>query len=131
MPTQTRPAKTSGTRSPTQRIAALNDRMRKNPKAHGDTLVSEGFVILGENAIADALRVIAGMRPRDFEGYLDPYGERKCNSFWLNGRLAYFRIGYYTKDDLRVPADDPTDPARTTRVMHVSFWDEERSGAHD
>lgn len=113
---------------PTQQIAALNDRMRKNPNANGETHFSEGFVRLGIEAMGKGLRIIARMRKAEFQG-LDAYGERNFNWFSLNGRLAYFRIRYLDKSDQRVHSDDPADTAKTVRVMQVSFWEEER-GAH-
>lgn len=125
MPTKNRPTKTNGARPKTQRIAALNDKMRKNPRMHGDVWISEGIAALGEKTVEGTLKRIAAFKRGDFEGYLDPYGERRFGALWIDGRLAYFQIGYYAKDDLREHTDDASDPAQTARIMKVSFWDEQ------
>lgn len=112
-----------------ERIARLNDQLRKNPQAHGVLRISPGVAALGEAAVAQALATIARLKRGDFEGYLDPYGERRCAVLWLDGRLAVMRIGYRSAYDETAYADDPADAANTTRVMMIQFWDDDADRA--
>jgi len=103
------------------RIAALNDRLRRNPRDRslGEVLISAGLNAQGEAFKATALATIAAMTRKDFKPGNDPHGERDFNSFSVDGRLCLFKIDYFAKDDLRRPSEDPADSERTTRVMTV------------
>jgi len=108
----------------TQQIAKLNDQMRKNPHAYGQALISAGITVRGQVVVQEALAKIAAMKPSEFKKGNDPYGERDFHTFSLDDELAYFKIDYYAKGDLRAPSEDPSDPAKTTRIMTVAFMDE-------
>lgn len=114
-------------RTRAERIARLNDQLRKNPQAHGVLRISPGVAALGEAALAHALAAIARLKRGDFEEYLDPYGERRCGAFWIDGRLACFRIVCFHKDEQQTRPDDPADSAKPVRVLTVQFWDEDDS----
>ena len=104
-----------------KRIAALNDALRKNPvdRALGQVLVSAGIAGEGLAFRAKVLSTITAMTAKDFKKGNDPYRERDFNSFSVDGTLCLFKIDYFAKDDLRRASEDPSDPARTTRVMTV------------
>jgi hypothetical protein len=110
----------------TRRIAALNDRLRKEPSdaALGKTYFSAGMAALGEDFKAKVLAKVAGMTAKDFKKGNDPYGERDFNSFSVDGKLCLFKIDYFAKHDLRRPSDDPADTARTTRVLTLMLTDD-------
>jgi len=119
------PRNATTARSQTQRIARLNDEIRKNPAKHGDVRLSEGIVALGKRKVRAALKRIAAMSGGEFVTLFSPNGERRGGTLWIDGRLAYMQIDYHDKHDLRQDAADPADPCATARIMTVSFWDEQ------
>lgn len=52
----------------------------------------------------------------DFSEDNDPYGEHDCALFEVNGHKFVFKIDYYDLD-MQYGSPDPTDPAKTTRVI--------------
>ncbi len=109
-----------------RRIAGLNDELRKNPmnRALGQVLISSGVAARGAEFRAMVLTALGQMQAKDFKKGNDPYGERDFNSFTIDGKLCLMKIDYYAKDDLRRASEDPSDPAKTTRVMTVMLADE-------
>lgn len=107
-------------------IATLNDALRRNPtiRALGQVLMSSGVAARGSEFRVMVLTALARMQPKDFKKGNDPYGERDFNSFTIDGKLCLMKIDYYAKDDLRRASEDPSDPAKTTRVMTVVLADE-------
>ena len=58
---------------------------------------------------------------RDF-GYFtdgnDPYGEHDFGAFEIEGCQLFWKISYYD-EDLGYGSEDPSDPAKTTRVLTI------------
>ena len=104
-----------------ERIAKLNDQLRKQPmnRSLGTVLITAGLNALGPPFVAQVLVAIAAMAPDDFKTGNDPYGERDFNSFRVGDSVCLFKIDYYAKDDPHSGSDDPSDPAKTDRVMTV------------
>ena len=53
----------------------------------------------------------------------DPYGEHDFGSFDLCGRKFFWKIEYYDRT-MEYGSEDPSDPAKTTRVMTVMLASE-------
>ena len=104
-----------------ERIAELNDRLRKQPmnRSLGSVLITAGLNANGPSFVAQVLAAISAMAPEDFKTGNDPYGERDFNSFKAGNCVCMFKIDYYAKDDPHSGSDDPSDPAKTDRVMTV------------
>ena len=109
-----------------ERIAELNDQLRKNPLnlSLGQVLISSGIDAVGTDFKAKVLTALACMHTEDFTEGNDPYGERDFNSFAVDARLCFFKIDYYAKGNLCAPSEDPADPNKTGRVLTVMLADE-------
>ena len=109
-----------------ERIAELNDQLRKNPldRSLGQVLISSGIVAGGADFQAKVLTALSRMQAKDFKEGNDPYGERDFNSFTVDAQICFFKIDYYAKGDLYAPSDDPTDLEKTERILTVMLADE-------
>ena len=99
----------------TNRIRELNDAFR--------TTFAGGKVMLTAGVDALPLEVqmpVIGrvMTFSDFTPDNDPHGEHDFGSFELAGHKFFFKIDYYDPR-LEFGSDDPTDPAKTTRVLTI------------
>ncbi len=59
----------------------------------------------------------------DFNAANDPHGEHDFVALAINGAHVFAKIDYYSLD-LMAGSDDPSDPARTTRVMTIMTAEE-------
>jgi hypothetical protein len=99
-----------------QRIAALNDKFRKNLVTGGRTYMTAGVNGKGPAFVAKALiKVIAF---DDFNADNDPHCEHDFGTFELDGEKLFWKIDYY---DLKgeFGSEDPSDPKKTLRVLTV------------
>lgn len=104
----------------TATIAALNDRLRKT--GFGGQL----FISAGINGLPFADQQAIMHRVRDFEAFTednDPHGEHDFGAFSYEGRKVFWKIDYYDAD-LTYGSEDPSDPAKTTRVLTVMLAEE-------
>lgn len=104
----------------TARIRALNDTLR--------TTFTGGRVMLtsGVNGLSEADKAAVMEKVRSFgtfDSSNDPYGEHDFASIEHNGQRYFAKIDYYTLD-LAAGSEDPSDPARTMRVMTIMRADE-------
>jgi hypothetical protein len=53
----------------------------------------------------------------------DPHGEHDFGSFVVGGVTYFFKVDYYSPD-MEGGSEDPTDPAKTTRVLTIMRADE-------
>ena len=102
------------------RIRDLNDAFRKS--------LSGGRVYLtpGIEALPRDVRAIVIRKVKTFEAFSpdnDPHGEHDFGSFDLAGQKLFWKIDYYTPD-LQGGSEDPTDPAKTTRVLTMMLAEE-------
>lgn len=101
-------------------LAALNDRFRRTGLG-GRIVASRGIAQLGETAVAAILSMV-----RSFDAFSpdnDPYGEHDFGAFDWAGNRLFWKIDYYDPT-LRFGSEDPTDPARTCRVMTIMLAEE-------
>jgi glycine/D-amino acid oxidase-like deaminating enzyme len=102
------------------RIRALNDAIRTHPYK-GEIVVTPGISELPWHEQADILA-----RVQTFDAFTeenDPHGEHDFGSFTHHGQSIYWKIDYYDLL-LKYGADDPSDPARTRRVLTIMLAEE-------
>ncbi len=59
----------------------------------------------------------------DFNADNDPHAEHDFGSFELAGRKFFFKLDYYDSA-MEFGSEDPTDPAKTTRVLTIMLAEE-------
>ena len=100
-----------------ERVRELNDAFRKTlDPTLGRTMLTAGVSSLPSDASAIVIRRVATFDA--FDGDNDPYGEHDFGNFELAGRRFFFKLDYYDRK-LEFGADDPADPAKTTRVLTI------------
>jgi hypothetical protein len=80
----------------------------------------------GVNALPEIARSTLIRRVRDFAEFNpdnDPHGEHDFGSFEIDGDKFFWKIDYYTPD-MKGGSEDPSKPARTTRVLTIMFAEE-------
>ncbi len=102
------------------RIRALNDAVRKCPY-RGELFVTSGITALPWHEQADILARVQTFD--DFTEDNDPHGEHDFGSFKHRSRTIFWKIDYYDLL-LKNGSDDPSDPARTRRVLTVLLAEE-------
>ena len=110
----------------TQTIAAQNDRFRRDGAASG--LPGAVIATAGVAALPSPLPIILLAKVRafnDFNKDNDPYGEHDFGSVELLGAgKVFWKIDYYADEAMEYGSDDPTDPAKTYRVLTLMLADE-------
>ena len=110
--------------SKTLEIARLNDAFRQSiygVSALGRFLITSGIQNLHE---ADRAAILEKVRSFDaFTPDNDPYGEHDFGSFEHAGKRIFWKIDYYAEDMMH-GSEDPSDPARTFRVLTIMLADE-------
>src|SRR5271157_1343051 len=104
----------------TARIRELNDAFRST-FAGGKVVMTAGV-----DALPDMVKAAALQNAATFDAFTDdndPYGEHDFGSFDLCGRKFFWKIEYYDRD-MQYGSEDPSDPAKTTRVMTVMLASE-------
>ena len=104
----------------TNRIGDLNDAFRRT-FAGGKVVMTAGVDALPDMVKAEALKKAATFS--DFNEDNDPHGEHDFGSFELCGRKFFWKIEYYDRA-MEYGSEDPSDPAKTTRVMTVMLASE-------
>jgi hypothetical protein len=107
-------------RAKTNRIRELNDAFRST-FAGGNVVMTAGVDALPDMVKAEALEQAATFD--DFNEDNDAHGEHDFGAFELCGRRFFWKIDYYDRD-LKYGSEDPSDPAKTTRVMTVMLASE-------
>src|ERR1700693_1510226 len=95
------------------RVRELNDSFRKT-FAGGQVVMTASVEALPDMVIAGALVEVA--RFSNFTPENDPHGERDFGNFKLCQRTFYWQIDAYD-ENMEFGSEDPTDPAKTTRVL--------------
>lgn len=98
-----------------QRIARLNDLLRKGV-GQGEMFITAGIVDMGQGAVGDILALV-----RDFDGFSadnDPYGEHDFGAITYRGERIFWKIDYYDRA-MRYGSDNPADPVVTRRVLTI------------
>jgi uncharacterized protein DUF3768 len=103
-----------------RRIREFNDAFRRS--------FSGGKVVMtaGVDALPDMVKAAALQKAATFDEFNednDPYGEHDFGSFELCGRKFFWKVEYYDRD-MQYGSEDPSDPAKTIRVMTVMLASE-------
>jgi hypothetical protein len=105
-----------------ERIRDLNDAFRRTlDPALGRTMLTAGVNALPSDVRAMAIRTVATFDA--FDGDNDPHGEHDFGSFELAGHKFFFKLDCYDPQ-LEFGSADPTDPAKTTRVLTLMLAEE-------
>ena len=104
------------------RIAELNDQFRKDPARYGKAYITDGVAAHGPEFVHRALAATAAFEA--FTADNDPHLEHDFGSFQLDGQTLFWKIDYLDKVDPDLGAEDPSDPATTTRVLTIMLADE-------
>ena len=114
-------------RERSERIAALNDELRKDPTNRGLGLVTmtSGVAALGTAFWIKVAEKLASLGPKDFREGNDPYGERDFAAIEVDGEKLLFKIDYFEKGSSHTfGAETPEDPEATDRVLMVMLREE-------
>ena len=111
----------------TARIRELNDAYRKHPwkwndaRRLGRTVVTAGVSAGTLKFLRKVLHAVAKFDK--FTDDNDPDGEHDFGNFEIDGQKIYFKFEYYDRDCV-YGSEDPSDPAKTTRVLTVMLASE-------
>jgi hypothetical protein len=103
-----------------KKIRTLNDAFRQS-FAGGKVTMTAGVA-----ALPDAARATVFDKVRAFDAFTtdnDPRGEHDFGSFEVDGRKIFWKIDLYDAA-MEFGSEDPTDPAKTTRVLTVMLASE-------
>lgn len=107
-------------RSRSQRIAQLNDALRKTFSG-GKVMLTAAVDSLDSAAKAE---VLSAVRTFDnFDGDNDPHQEHDMSFFEAKGERYFFKVDYYDKS-LEHGSEDPADPEQTIRVLTIGKADD-------
>jgi Protein of unknown function (DUF3768) len=104
----------------TEKIRALNDAFR--------TTLTGGKVLMtaGVNALPADVKALVIQRVMTFSEFNkdnDPHGEHDFGNFTLAGRRFFFKLDYYDSN-MEFGSEDPSNPAKTTRMLTIMLADE-------
>ena len=101
----------------TARIRDLNDAFRKNPtRSLGRLMITASVAARGDSFVRTALEALAKFDT--FTPDNDPHREHDFGIFDAGGVKLYFKIDYFDAA-CQYGSEDPSDPAKTTRVMTI------------
>lgn len=102
-------------------IRRLNDRLRRSLSGGGKRLLTAGIAAL---PYADQAAILGKVMEFDqFNEDNDPHGEHDFGSFEHAGLRIFWRIDC-CDPYVEWGSEDPSDPARTTRVLTIMLADE-------
>jgi len=104
----------------TDRIRELNDAFRTTLRG-GRAVMTSGVSDLPDCVKAEAMVQVAAFS--DFTPDNDPHREHDFGSFTLVGRRFFWKIDYYD-ERCELGSEDPSDPAKTTRVLTIMLAEE-------
>ena len=97
-------------------IRALNDALRSTMTG-GRVMMTAGVDALPSDVKAVVIRRVAMFSA--FTPENDPHGEHDFGSFELTGRRFFFKLDYFDPT-MTFGSEDPSDPAKTTRVLTIT-----------
>ena len=104
----------------TTTIRELNDAFRRSFSG-GKVMMTAGVAALPEANQAEVFE-----RVRSFDAFTpdnDPHREHDFGSFEVDGRKFFWKIDAYDAS-MEFGSEDPSDPAKTTRVLTIMLADE-------
>jgi len=109
----------------TAKIRELNDAFRTGKQPNlGRIMITSGVRDLVAAWPLGVVAIHAKVAAfTDFSEDNDPHGEHDFGSFEHAGEKLYFKIDYYDKQ-LEYGSEDPSDPAKTTRVLTIMLASE-------
>ena len=114
----TNPLEASSDRS--AKLRELNDTLRHTMQG-GHVYFTRGVLALGQPFAGAAIEAV-----RKFSRFTennDPYGEHDFGAFDIAGARLYWKIDYYDLS-LAHGSPDPSDPAKTRRVLTILLSEE-------
>jgi hypothetical protein len=102
------------------RIRALNDMLRTT-FIGGDVFITVGVRARGAEFVAACIEAM-----RSFSAFTeenDPYGEHEFGVVTVENTDVFWNVDYYDRD-LQFGSEDPSDPAKTSRVLTILLADE-------
>jgi hypothetical protein len=99
----------------TTRIRELNDSLRSTFKG-GKVMMSAGVDALDTQLKVAVLMAV--QKFNDFSEDNDPHHEHDFGAFEMGPRKFFWKVDYYD-EELIGGSEDPSDPAKTTRVLTV------------
>lgn len=114
----------------TKRIAELNDQLRSRvgiptfgEGVPGMAVMTRGVMALTPQQI---IHVWAGVRNQNvFTEDNDPYGEHDFGSIDIDGaNKIFWKIDYYADKNCNAGCEDPSDPAKSYRVLTIMLAQE-------
>ncbi len=106
---------------PLLKIRRLNDSLRRSLSGGGKRLLTSGIAALPYEDQAAILGKV--IKFDQFNEDNDPHGEHDFGSFEHAGMRIFWEIDYYDLS-MEYGSEDPSDPAKTTRVLTVMLADE-------
>ena len=115
-----------------KQIAALNDQFRYNffVPTFGPRPVPGHIVCTrGISALPPEIQIHIWSTVSDFNGFTeddDPYGEHDFGAITMDGvpEKIFWKIDYYADKSCALGAEDPSDPARSFRVLTIMLASE-------
>lgn len=105
-----------------EKIRALNDAFRTSMDGRlGRVMMTAGIAALPSDVQAMVIRKVATFSAFTIEN--DPHGEHDFGAFDLTGRKFFWKIDYFDAA-MEFGSDDPSDAAKTTRVLTIMFASE-------
>ena len=104
----------------TERIRDLNDAFRTSFSG-GRVMLTVGVDDLPSDVRAMAIRSVVNFSAFTEEN--DPHGEHDFGAFDLAGHKFFWKIDCYDPN-LEFGSDDPSDPAKTARVLTIMLAEE-------
>jgi uncharacterized protein DUF3768 len=104
-----------------KRVCRLNDALRQGEVLHGSIVLTSGIQELGDEAIAEILRNVAGFDT--FSEDNDPYGEHDYGSISHEEKTIFWKIDYFDRD-LKWHSPDKANPDVTQRVLTIMLASE-------
>jgi len=101
-------------------IRELNDAFRQTLTG-GKCVITAGVAALGVTAVGFLLDKVR--RHSEFTADGDPHGEHDFGAFEHEGTRFFWKVDYFDRS-LKFGSEDPTDPARTIRVLTLMKADE-------
>jgi hypothetical protein len=101
----------------TDRIRALNDRLRQNLN-EGTAVMTNGVAALGAEAVARIVKTITVYD--DFCHANDPHEEHDFGAFEAEGHVIFFKIDLYEEPEVKSGNGEPV----VTRVLTIMLAEE-------
>lgn len=107
-------------------IRALNDALRQSLRTGIITTPDRTLMTPAIDALSDAQKLRVMQMVADFEDFTkanDPHEEHDFGHVTFDNQKIFWKIDYYGRD-LTSGSEDPSDPAKTARVLTIMLASE-------